>query len=144
MTSCHITLTGKKPRNPAYPKELKTIGDHIRKVRLDRKLLQKEVATLLNVCEDTITGWENGRTQPMIHCMPKIIDFLGYQPMEKNEEKSWSSIILAYRERRGVRRKVIAKEMGIDERTLEKIENGEGWFFKRTKEKIQLFLLRIT
>lgn len=144
MTRCHITLTGKKPRNPAYPRDLKTIGDHIRKVRLDRGLLQKEVAETLVVSEDTIVNWENNNSTLMIKYMPKIINFLGYQPTEKSEKNSWSSIILAYRERRGVRRKVLAKEMGIDERTLEKIEKGEGWFFERTKEKIRLFISKIT
>ena len=43
-----------------------------------------------------------------------------------------------------MRRKVLAKEMDIDERTLEKIEKGEGRFFERTKEKIKLFLSRIS
>ncbi len=52
-------------------------------------------------------------------------------------------IIIINNQKRGIRRNVLAKEIGVDERTLEKIEKGEGWFFERTKKKISLFLSRI-
>ena len=34
---CHVRLSGPKPLPKAYPKHLKTLGDHIRKRRLDRE-----------------------------------------------------------------------------------------------------------
>ena len=73
---CQITLQAQKPPSPAYPKELKTLGDHLRKRRLDLKLLQKEVAQKLGVNQDTICNWENNRTSPTLRFIPKIVEFL--------------------------------------------------------------------
>ena len=38
LPSCDIVLKAPKPKNPGYPKEPKTLGDHIRKCRFDRGL----------------------------------------------------------------------------------------------------------
>jgi len=77
-----VTLWAKKPVNPAYPAELKTLGDHLRKTRLDRGLSQPEVARILNVDPDTVTGWELNRNQPSLKHAKAITDFLGYIPFE--------------------------------------------------------------
>ena len=39
--------------NPAYPKEPKTFGERIRKARMDKGLLIRELATLVGVTADT-------------------------------------------------------------------------------------------
>ncbi len=70
--------TLKKPPSKAYPKEVKTIGDQIRKVRLDRGLLQKDVAKLIGVTEDCITNWEKNRTKPSKKNTFKVKEFLRY------------------------------------------------------------------
>ena len=64
MPFCQTTLKAKRPRIRAYPEELKTIGDHIRKRRLDLGLLQKDVGRLVGVDTTTVTNWEKGRTGP--------------------------------------------------------------------------------
>ena len=56
---CHVRLTARKPSPAAYPKEMKTLGDHLRKRRLDLGLLQREVADRLGVTKDTIHNWES-------------------------------------------------------------------------------------
>jgi transcriptional regulator with XRE-family HTH domain len=71
---------GKKPLNPMYPKTLTTWGDHIRACRLDRGLLQKDVARALGVDVITVTGWEKRGQTPRRGVLPKIRDFLGYNP----------------------------------------------------------------
>lgn len=43
-----------------YPQELLTIGDHIRKKRMDLGLLQREVAAKIGVAESTVWNWEHG------------------------------------------------------------------------------------
>jgi DNA-binding XRE family transcriptional regulator len=60
--------------------EIKTFGDHIRKMRTEMNMFQKQLANLIGVSEDTITNWENNRAQPHIRNYPKIIEFLGYFP----------------------------------------------------------------
>lgn len=68
--------TLKKPLSRAYPKEVKTIGDQIRKARLDRELLQKDVAQLIGVTEDCIMNWEKNRNKPQKKYYPKLSSFL--------------------------------------------------------------------
>jgi len=77
---CHIQLTARKPLPPAYPRELRTLGDHLRKRRLDLGLLQRDVAEQLHVHQMTITNWETGRTSPQLRFVPRILSFLGYNP----------------------------------------------------------------
>jgi transcriptional regulator with XRE-family HTH domain len=60
---------------------LKTLGDHIRKRRLDLGLLQKEVAEQLGVDTASIGNWESNDSQPTVHCLPGIIAFLGHNPL---------------------------------------------------------------
>ncbi len=58
-----MTLKASKPASPAYPKSLETLGDHIRKRRLDLGLEQQQVAARLGVSESTVWNWENDRSQ---------------------------------------------------------------------------------
>jgi transcriptional regulator with XRE-family HTH domain len=79
---CGLRLTAEKPLPKAYPRELKTIGDHIRKRRLDLGLLQKEVAEQIGVDKTTIMNWERGRNSPGLQNLPGTIKCLGYVPSE--------------------------------------------------------------
>ncbi len=47
-----------------YPVNPKTIGEYIRKKRMDNRLMQSEVAHIIGVSEESIWNWENGRTKP--------------------------------------------------------------------------------
>lgn len=78
-----LVLQRPKELPKGYVYSPKTIGEHIRKRRLDLGLLQIEVAKIIGVTESTIWNWEHG-TEPEIRYMPKIIEFLGYVPFEYN------------------------------------------------------------
>lgn len=82
-----ISKTASRPVNPAYPKELITLGDHIRKRRLDLSLEQKEVAKIICVTKEIIWNWENNRSNPEVQCYPAIMEFLGYCIYE--HPKTW-------------------------------------------------------
>ena len=43
-----------------YPANPNTIGEHLRKKRIDLCLMQKEVAKIIGVTESTIWNWEHG------------------------------------------------------------------------------------
>lgn len=81
---CHVTRTSKKLQNKAYPKTLKTIGDHLRTKRLDLKLYQKDVAKAIGVDTLTICNWENNLTAPRLYLLSRIFKFLGYDPWQSN------------------------------------------------------------
>lgn len=73
-----IRLVAKRPPPPGYPKELKTMGNHLLKKRLDLGLSQKEAATRLYVSVGTLYNWEKSLTSPQQRLIPRLRDFLGY------------------------------------------------------------------
>jgi DNA-binding XRE family transcriptional regulator len=83
---CQVTLNAKRPVSPAYPKSLKTFGDHLRKKRLDLSLRQKDVSQILGVSEASIWYWEKNLTSPSLHHLPKVIEFLGYVPYKTSPQ----------------------------------------------------------
>src|ERR1700722_18210505 len=78
---CHFELRAARRKPAAYPKQINSLGDHIRARRLDLRLLQKQVADQIGVHESTITLWEGNATVPEVRYMPAIIQFLGYNPI---------------------------------------------------------------
>jgi DNA-binding XRE family transcriptional regulator len=68
-----------------YPLEPRSLGDHIRKCRLDLGLLQVEVAAQIGVTESTVWNWEHGTEPELIH-VPAVLAFLGYVPWKEPED----------------------------------------------------------
>jgi len=66
--SIHIPL-GKQPL-PGYPTNPVTIGDHIRKRRMDLGLLQREFREIIGITESSVWNW--------------VSRFLDKQGFEKN------------------------------------------------------------
>ena len=124
MPFCHITLKTQKPLPSAYPRTLKTLGDHLRKRRLDLDLFQKEVAQRLGVGETSVFNWENNLTKPAIKYIPKIIEFLGYVPFDTSTLSVGEKIVV-YRKRLGLSQKRLAHQLGIDPSTLSKWERDK-------------------
>ena len=77
---CHVTLRGQKPLPRGYPATPVTIGDHVRKCRMDRELSQPEAAREIGVHFTTLRGWESGTRNPAVGFLPAVIEFLGYVP----------------------------------------------------------------
>ena len=116
-----VTLThqGLTPyRNPP-----ETLRDHLKKRRAESGLIQKDVAQQLGVNESTYLLWEHDRTFPNIRMWPTVIRFLGYYPFPKPQ--TLSDRLIAFRRLRGLSIKELARQLGIDEGTLAKWENGE-------------------
>ena len=121
---CHVSIKGNRPLPKAYPRELKTIGDHIRKKRLDLKLHQYEVAPIIGVNKTTIFNWERNYSSPKLRHIPKIIEFLGYIPFEV-ESESLGKRIVNYRRLVGMTQKDLARKLGVDPTTLARWERDE-------------------
>ena len=132
----HITLKTQKPLSSAYPTTLNTIGDHLRKRRLDLELFQKDVAKMLGVGEPSIYNWENNLAEPAIKYIPKIIKFLGHVPF-KTSTKSTGEKIVTYRKLRGLSQKKLACHLGIDPCTLSKWERNKRLPSKRVLKEIE-------
>ena len=127
---CKVTLKAKKPISASYPKTLKTLGDHLRKRRLDLKLLQKDVAQKIGVDKASINNWENNRISPSLNFIPKIIEFLGYAPYD-TKAKTFEEKIKTYRRLIGFSQKKLAYYLGIDPSTIGHWERGKNRPTKR-------------
>jgi hypothetical protein len=53
--TCHVTLRGQKLRQ-GYPEEIRTVGDHLKRTRLDRGLGKYETARLLGASVGSLTN----------------------------------------------------------------------------------------
>lgn len=124
LAFCGFDVTGSLPKGNKYPKSLITIGDHLRKCRMDLSLFQCDVAEIIGVSEDCVTYWENGRSTPQIQHIPKIIQFLGYNPAPF-ELKTLGDKVRDYRLKHGLSHKKFGKIIGVDASTISSWEKGE-------------------
>lgn len=124
MPFCQVSLSAQKPPDPRYPQEFRTIGDHLRKRRLDLRLGAKEVARTFGVRRDTYYGWEYGRFNPRNHRFSQIIDFLGYTPGDLLQPFC-GEILRKFRQLHGVNQKKLAAILGINHVTLYFLEHDK-------------------
>ena len=114
--------TSAEAPTPFVSASLATIGDHLRKRRLDLGLLQRDVAERLSVDDTTVTNWELGRTGPALRFMPVLIRFLGYNPYPPGQ--SLAKRLRIRRRKLGWSQAHLAVLLGVDERTVARWERG--------------------
>jgi transcriptional regulator with XRE-family HTH domain len=119
---CHFEFQASRPKSARYPKELNSLGDHIRARRLDLKLLQKQIAEQIGVHEQTITGWECNATVPEDRYLPIIIQFLGYNPLPPATE--FPKLLVRTRRMLGLSQRNLAERIGVNPVTIEDWEAG--------------------
>jgi len=134
--------TASFPKSDAYPKELKTIGDHIRAWRLENHLLQIEVAKILGVCEDTIVGWEMRGITPTFRQMPGIIGMIGYLPFNM-DTSTLEGQIYCHRIMHGLSPKEFGTLIPADASTIRAWEKGKRIPPKRKFRKIEEIIKRV-
>ena len=120
-----MTIIGRKPPPPSYPKEIITLGDHLRKRRLDLGMRPREVARIFGVTASTIVNWERNRTAPPLRFVPAIVRFLGYVPPEPTAV-TLGQRRRAYRRLREITQTEMARRLGVDPSTLSRWERGKG------------------
>jgi transcriptional regulator with XRE-family HTH domain len=134
---CHVHLRAKRT-DPRLPRELKTLGDHIRKKRIELGLLQREVADLLGADPQSVNAWERNYRQPVLHRLPAIAAFLGYDLEPPPADAPLGLRIASRRRRLGLSQKALAERLGIDEATVRKWERAR--IFLRVDERVQRIL----
>ena len=80
---------------------------------------------IIGVDETTIYNWENNRASPSLYALPKVIRFLGYNPLP-SDPKTLGEKLLAYRKLHGITQKELAKKLGVDPTTLARWERGKS------------------
>jgi transcriptional regulator with XRE-family HTH domain len=135
---CHAEVRSTKPKPDRYPKQLNTLGDHLRARRIDRGLLQKQISEQIGVSGMTITNWERNATHPPVQYLPAIYRFLGYDPSAP--ALSLPERLVAARRRLGLTQREMARRMGIDPSTLQDWESGLHMPQKRNLSAISEWL----
>ena len=122
----------------AYPRDLETLGDHVRKCRLDLGLDQMTTGQRIGVHGDTVWNWESGQRKPEAKNLPAIIAFLGYDP--RPEPSRLPERLVWYREGKGWSQERMAKFLGVDETSVSDWERGDHAPTKKSLEKIETAL----
>ena len=73
------------------------IGKNISKLRRARGLTQDELAEKLFITRQTVSGWENGRTQPGLDILGELADVLSCSPLDiiGSRKKPTRSLLVA-------------------------------------------------
>jgi len=138
---CHLILQARKPvHREKYPDFLRTWGDYIKVRRLDLKLTKRQLSLNLNVSDITIYLWERNKVKPSLAQIPKIIEFLGRDPFEK-ETDNLAERIKDFRRVCGLSQKKLAEQLGINLSTLEGWETGKHQPTKKLLDKIKSALV---
>jgi transcriptional regulator with XRE-family HTH domain len=101
-----------------------TLGDHIRKRRLDLGLTQRQVAAQIGADVTSVRNWEGNATSPALWFMPGIIRFLGYTP--NTPAKTLGERLRACRRERGISQEKLADLLEVDEGTVRRWERGRS------------------
>ncbi len=134
--SLHVSRPAKLP--PGYPVELRSIGDHIRKRRLDLGLMQIEVAAQIGVTENTVWNWEHGTEPELVH-VPAVLAFLGYVPWECPGDPVGR--FAYFKKVKGLSLRRLGMLMGRDPEQLEDWMSGRVKPCKKNTEELKSFLL---
>lgn len=105
-----------------YPHEPKTIGEHIRRRRLDFGLTQRILARRLGVRSETVRLWELGRARPLPGHYRRIVGFLAGDP--ERPPRTFGDRVRAARRRLGFTQVQLAAELGLAEGTVADLEAG--------------------
>jgi transcriptional regulator with XRE-family HTH domain len=121
-----IRLKALKPKEPDL--EPRTLGEHLKRCRLQRKLSQIEAARALEVNPSTILNWEKGHTEPPVEAVPALLQFLGYDPLP--EPKTLPERLIAKRRSKGWSIREAARKFGVDPGTWRDWEQDRVILFR--------------
>lgn len=131
--SFRFVLSAERPIKD-YPKTLEHIGHHILKRRIEVGLTQNETAKRLGTNPWSLRNWETGRREIKVRFYPAVISFLGYNPLLG--PRTLAERVTRTRISRGWSRKRLARESGVDEATIRRMEEGRGCSARRSLARV--------
>lgn len=72
----NVTLRVRKPLPAHWPRDPQTVGERLKRARLELGLTQKELAERLGVAKVTVASWESGRRRPSVGVV-SLVEGLG-------------------------------------------------------------------
>jgi transcriptional regulator with XRE-family HTH domain len=125
-----------KPK--AYAQDPKTIGDHIKKRRIELGLSQPQAAERLAVSAATVLNWETGLRHPQIRSIPAILSFLGYDPFPA--PTTIGERLAQARRQHGWTTDEAAYQLGVDRTAWQAWEHGQIILFRKHRAQVARFL----
>jgi transcriptional regulator with XRE-family HTH domain len=121
---CNLRLRGRRPLElpRGYPREIRTLGDHLRRRRLDLGLTQRILGERWGVRSETIAAWELGQTEPRIRQVAKIVALLQSDPVD--HPTTLAGRLRAIRRQLGLTQAELAARLGQDEKQICRWETG--------------------
>ena len=146
-------------RSIPVPKEPKTIGEHLRKRRLELGIFQSEAARRLRVSTVTLSRWECDKVHPTWPQQPAVIAYLGFDPFTNpalgspkgNETRSVAFLpsgalanigqaIIRHSIKMRKTRKQFAQELGVSPKTVWNWKTGRRHPSHVLRKRIVAFL----
>lgn len=124
--------------HPDYPENPRTLGEKIRRARMDRGMEIKDLAAELGVSADTVINWELRGMVPRIDRMGAVIEFLGYDPLPRPLDLIEQ--MKRFRTLHGWTAARMAEEMGVDSSSISSLERREHKLAKRCAQRIRSIL----
>jgi transcriptional regulator with XRE-family HTH domain len=134
------SITLKSLKAPSYEEDPESLGEHLRRRRLQLGLIQKEVAASLGVTEWGYANWEKGRHTPSTSHYGKVVEFLGYYPHPA--PRTWGQRLRKVRRCFSLSHREAARAIGVDQDTVLKWESGAWEPTIRTRSRLEAFLER--
>jgi len=120
-----------------FTREPITLGDHLRRRRMELGMYQKSVAARFGVTTSTVWNWEN-RGSVDLRFIPRIIEFLGYNPIPQPDDLLGK--LAWYKRVNGLTLEQLGAEMGRDPEQLADWLSGRHKPCRRNREEIEAFL----
>lgn len=138
LPSSHFKQSFSKAAARNYPQNPETIGEQLRKKRIDRGLSQAELAEILQVSTDCITYWESNRSNPQISYYPIIHHFLEFCT-DNFDESKFCDFIKSYRWDNGISCKELGFLLKVATSTVRGWERGVSLPRKEMRFKLADF-----
>jgi transcriptional regulator with XRE-family HTH domain len=103
---------------------------------MDLGLRQLDLARQIGVWTSTINTWENHHFHPDVQHVPKIVQFLGYDPFGPPPD-SFPARLKAARIASGLTRRQLAARLRVHAATLAKWERGEADPVESSRERLK-------
>jgi DNA-binding transcriptional regulator YiaG len=93
LACCHRTIRHIRSTNSPhfkrlrnYPANPETLGEHLRKKRIDLHLSMSQLAASLGfgITDTAIEKWEKNQNRPTQEHRDRIVEFLGFDPARAN------------------------------------------------------------
>jgi DNA-binding transcriptional regulator YiaG len=107
---------------------------------LELGLQKKQLASQFSVDETTSHNWEDKGVTPGIRFIPRIIEFLGYDPTDGGAPQCLGERLRSHRKRLGLSQEKLAALLRTDQSNLARWETGKHQPTRKSLELIDEFL----